>query len=81
VSWALYFGCIGFFTLLFGVFLAVAYSVVLGVYENYLRYYQKAGLQWTGTGRRVDKKSVPFLKVILLAFLLAWFVVHFVIRP
>ncbi len=80
MSWTLYVGAIGFFTVLVGVFLMVAYSVLLGVYDNYLRYYQKAELQWTGTGRRSVRKSVPFFRLILLAFLLAWFIVHFVVR-
>ena len=81
VSWTLYVGAIAFFTALTGVFLMVAYSVLLGVYDNYLRYYQKAELQWTGTERRSVSKNIPFFRLILLAFLLAWFLVHFVVMP
>ena len=81
VTWTLYFGSIGFFTLLLGVFLAVAYSVLLGVRENYLRYYQKSELQWTGTGRSITQKRIPLFKVILSSFLLAWLIVHFIIMP
>ena len=81
VSWSLYFGSIGFFTLLLSVFLAVAYSVLLGVRENYLRYYQKSELQWTGTGRSITRKRIPLFRVILFSFLLAWLIVHFIIMP
>ena len=59
VSWSFYFSTVAFFTLLFGVFLAIAYSVLMGVQENYRRYYQKADLQWTGSVRHPEKKSPP----------------------
>jgi hypothetical protein len=81
VSWPFYLGSVAFFTLLVGVFLAVACSVLLGVYDNYLRYYQKAELQWTGRNSRFKRKRVPFFKLILLAFLISWLVVHFLIAP
>lgn len=81
VSWEIYFGSVAFFTLLLGVFLAVAYSVLKGIQENYRRYYQKADLQWTGSRGSSDRKRPPFFRLFCLAFLLAWLVVHFLIWP
>ena len=56
-SWQFYLAALGFFTLLLGVFYAVAWSVLLGVYENYLRYYQKSELQWTGPKSRFQPRQ------------------------
>jgi hypothetical protein len=81
VSWSFYFGSIAFFTLLVGVFLAVAYSVLMGVGDNYRRYYQKADLQWTGTESLTKRKRPPVFKLMLLSFLIAWLIVQFVISP
>lgn len=81
MSWSFYVTSIAFFTLLLGVFLAVAYSVLMGIYDNYRRYYQKADLQWTGPDSRFEKKRTPLFKLIALAFLLAWLIVHFLVAP
>ena len=81
MSWQIYFGFVAFFTLLLGVFLAVAYSVLKGIQENYRRYYQKADLQWTGSKRQIGEKRSPFISLFGLAFLLAWLIVHFLIAP
>ena len=81
MSWQFYVGTVAFFTLLVAVFLAVAYSILMGVYDNYRRYYQKADLQWTGTESRFHKKRTPFFKMLFLAFFLAWLIVHFLISP
>jgi len=81
VSWAFYLGSVLFFTVLFGVLLAVGWSVALGVHENYLRYYQKERLQWTGPQSRFPRKSVPIRWLLPVAFLGAWLVVHFVVMP
>jgi hypothetical protein len=59
----------------------VAYSVLMGVYDNYRHYFQKAELQWTGQDSRVERKRVPIFKLVLFAFLLAWLIVHFLISP
>jgi hypothetical protein len=72
---------VAFFVLLVGVFLAVAYSVAMGVLDNYRHYYQKSDLQWTGRNSRTKRTKVPFFKLLLLAFLIAWFLVHFLISP
>ena len=77
----MYLGSIAFFTVVLGVFYAIAWSVLLGVYENYQRYYQKAELQWTGSNSPVGRKRIKSGRLIFLAFLSAWIVVHFVVVP
>jgi hypothetical protein len=77
----MYLGMVAFLTLLLSVFYAVAYSVFLGIYENYLRYYQKAELQWTGTASRFPRKRIRISLLIPFAFLSAWIIVQFVIMP
>ena len=81
VSWGMYLGSIAFFTVVLGVFYAIAWSVLLGIYENYQRYYQKADLQWTGSKSRVGRKRISFSRLIVLAFVTAWIVVHFIVFP
>jgi len=83
-SSAFYYGLVAFFTVVFAVFYAVAYSVLKGIADNYRRYYQKADLQWTGPrGVPPARKIRGWLLVPLLvgAVSTAWLVVHFVIFP
>ena len=77
----MYLGSIAFFTVALGVFYAIAWSVLLGVYENYQRYYQKADLQWTGSNSQVGRKRMKPTRLVVLAFLSAWIVVQFVVVP
>ncbi|MDA2933022.1 hypothetical protein MYX82_01625 [Acidobacteria bacterium AH-259-D05] len=80
MSWTFYLGLVVFFTFVFAVFSAVAYSVILGIRDNYLRYYQKAELQWTEPGgKRTPRINLWWL--IAIAFATAWLVVEFVINP
>lgn len=81
MSWGAYLGSIAFFTVLLGVFYAVAWSILLGVYENYQRYYQKADLQWTGSRSSVGRRRVPFGRLAVTAFLSAWLIVQFIVLP
>lgn len=81
MSWSFYLSLIAFFTIVFGVFYAIAYSVLRGVRDNYRRYYQKADLQWTDPGRRAVRR-VPRLSILVaLSAGTAWAVVHFLIQP
>ena len=77
----MYLGSIAFFTVALGVFYAIAWSVLLGVYENYQRYYQKADLQWTGSNTQVGRRRIRLGPLLVTSFLTAWLVVHFVILP
>jgi len=81
VSWGAYLGSIVFFTVVLGVFYAIAWSALLGIYENYQRYYQKADLQWTGSNSQVGRKRVRLGRLLVFAFLTAWIVVHFIVLP
>ena len=80
MSWQAYLGSWAFFAVLLSVFYAVAWSVLLGVYENYLRYYQKAQLQWTGPESRFPKKRVHLSWIVAAAIPTAWIIVHFIIQ-
>lgn len=75
-----YWGGVLFFTIVFLVFLSIAYSVVLGIVENYYRYYQKADQQWTGRESRFQSLPVRVGWLLLVSFLTAWAVVHLVVR-
>jgi hypothetical protein len=70
-----------FFTVLLAAFYAIAYSVVAGIFENYIRYYQKAELQWTGPSGTRHKKNRLLNIIILLAvsFVSAWLIVKFMV--
>lgn len=81
MSWYFYLGSVLFFTLVFGVFYAVAWSVLLQIQENYHRYYQKANLQWTGSDSRFPRKRIRVGCLLPVAFLSGWIVVHFIIAP
>ena len=81
MSWGLYLAAIAFFSVVFGVFYAVAWSVILQVLENYHRYYQKADLQWTGPDSRFPKRKIRLSLLLPAAVLSAWLVVQFVIQP
>ncbi len=81
MSWGLYLGLIGFLTIVFTVFSAVTYSAILRIWDSHDRYYHREQLQ----GKVLDRKrkwpgsSLGWL--IILAALIAWVVVEFVIKP
>ena len=81
MSWAFYLGLIAFFTIVFAVFYAVAYSVILGIRDNYRRYYQKAELQWTAPSGQSTLAASRLRWLVPFALVTAWIVVHFVIQP
>ena len=81
MSWPVYLGLIVFFTLVFAVFYAIAFSVLGGIHDNYLRYYQKTDLQWTGSRRKTDPKGTRFTWLLLVSLLSSWLVVHLIIQP
>lgn len=81
MSWAFYLGLLAFFTIVFAVFYALAYSVVLGVRENYLRHYQKSDLQWTSVDNQKPRARLRLQWLLLFSSVTAWLVVHFIIRP
>lgn len=80
MSWELYVGGVAFFTVLLSVFLAVAWSALLQVRENYFRYFQKADLQWTGSGSRFPRFRLKLWKVVLAAFGCSWLLVDWISR-
>ena len=81
MSWAFYLSLITFFTILFTVFYAIACSVLLGIRDNYLRYYQKTELQWTSPRPEKRNRAGQWKLLAVLSLVTAWIVVHFVIQP
>ena len=80
MSWAFYAGLVFFLAVVFTVFSTVAYSVGLGIRDNYRRYYQKAELQWTEPGDK-GRARLNFWWFAATAFATAWLVVEFIIKP
>ncbi len=80
MSWTFYAGLVFFLAVVFTVFSTVAYSVGLGIRDNYRRYYQKAELQWTEPGHK-DRSRLNFRWFVGTAFAAAWLVVEFIVKP
>lgn len=80
ISWEWYLGLISFFTLVFTVFFAISFSVLMGVRDNYYRHYQKAELQWTNPDQEKTEKKVHWKALLTLSFVTSWIVVHFLIQ-
>lgn len=81
-SWAFQAGSFLFFTFVFVVFYAIAWSVLRGIRDNYHRYAEKSALQWTGP--RTPAKTRPrrvftILSLLILSAITSWLVVSFVI--
>lgn len=68
-----------FFFVVFTVFYALAYSVLMGIRDNYYRYAQKASLQWTGPRKKRRFKVVSLAWLLALSALTAWLTVDFLI--
>jgi len=68
-----------FLIVVFAVFYAISYSILMGVRDNYYRYAQKAKLQWTGPGRRLSTPRPALWKFLAGAVLSAWLVLEFII--
>ena len=81
MSWGFYLGLIAFFTIVFTVFSAVTYSAILRIWDSYDRYYHRQQLEGEAFSRK-RKWSISSLGwLIVLAAVIAWLVVEFVIKP
>ncbi len=81
MSWGFYLGLIAFFTIVLTVFSAVTYSSILRIWDSYDRYYHGEQLQGKALNR---KRKWPVSRLgwlIVLAAIIAWVVVEFVIKP
>ena len=81
MSWGFYLGLIAFFTIVFTVFSAVTYSAILRIWDNYGRYYHREQLQGELPGRKRKWPVSSLGWLIVLAAVIAWVVVEFVIKP
>ncbi|HSR51995.1 MAG TPA: hypothetical protein VLV83_14285 [Acidobacteriota bacterium] len=57
------------FTVLFAILYALAISILLGIRDNYRRYYQKSELQWTSPRSRFRARGghLSLLWILLAA--------------
>ncbi len=81
-DWSSQWGWVALMSVVFLVVYLVAYSVVLGIRDNYHRHAQKSRLQWTGPVGSVDRNRFGFrvlIRLLLFSVATAWLVVRFVI--
>lgn len=76
---SLYWVLLAFLIVVFAVFYAIAYSIVLGIRDNYYRYAQKERLQWTGPGNQPPRHRPALWKLLSAAVASSWLVVRFII--
>ncbi len=81
MSWGFYLGLIAFFTIVLTVFSAVTYSTILRIRESYDRYYHREELQGDVPDRKRKWPVSSLGWLIILAAVIAWVVVEFVINP
>jgi hypothetical protein len=81
MSWGFYLGLIAFFTIVLTVFSAVTYSTILRIRESYDRYYHREELQGDVPDRKRKWPVSSLGWLIILAAVIAWVVVEFVIKP
>ncbi len=81
MSWGFYLGLIAFFTIVLTVFSAVTYSTILRIRDSYDRYYHREQLQGEVPGRKRKWPVSSLGWLIVLAAIIAWLVVEFVIKP
>ncbi len=81
MSWGFYLGLIAFFTIVVTVFSAVTYSAILRIWDSYDRYYHRQQLEGEALSRKRKWPISSLGWLIVLAAVIAWLVVEFVIKP
>ena len=81
MSWGFYLGLIVFFTIVLTVFSAVTYSAILRIWDSHDRYYHREQLQGEVPNRKRKRPVSSLVWLIILAAVVAWMVVEFVIKP
>ncbi len=81
MSWVFYLGLIAFFMIVFTVFSAVTYSSISRIWDSYDRYYHGEQLQGEALNRKMKWPVSRLGWLIVLAAIIAWAVVEFVIKP
>ena len=81
MSWAFYLALIAFFTIVFTVFSTVTYSAILRIWDSHDRYYHREQLQGEVSDRKRKWPVSSLGWLIVLAAIIAWVVVEFVINP
>ncbi len=78
MTWIRYWGLVVLVTFGFALFYALAFALVLGLRENFMRHWQRADLQWTGPGRKNSRRGLRLSWLLLLSFMTAWAAVEWV---
>ena len=81
MSWGFYLGLIAFFTIVLTVFSAVTYSAILRIWDSYDRYHHREESPGEAAGRKRKWPVSSLGWLIVLAAVIAWMVVEFVIKP
>ncbi len=81
MSWGFYLALIAFFTIVFTVFSAVTYSAIQRIWDSYVRYYHRQQLEGEALSRKRKWPISSLGWLIVLAAVIAWLVVEFVIKP
>ncbi len=81
MSWGFYLALIAFFTIVLTVFSAVTYSAILRIWDSHDRYYHREQLQGEVPDRKRKWPVSSLGWLIILAAVIAWMVVEFVIKP
>ncbi len=81
MSWGIYLALIAFFTIVLTVFSTVTYSAILRIRDSYDRYYHREQLQGEVPDRKRKWPVSSLGWLIILAAIIAWVVVEFVIKP
>ncbi len=81
MSWGFYLGLIAFFTIVLTVFSAVTYSAILRIWDSHDRYYHRQQLEGEALSRKRKWPISSLGWLIVLAAVIAWLVVEFVIKP
>ena len=81
MSWVFYLGLIAFFTIVFTVLSAVTYSTILRIWDSHDRYYHREPFQGKVPDRKRKWPISSLGWLIILAAMIAWVVVEFVVKP
>ncbi len=81
MSWGFYLALIAFFTIVFTVLSAVTYSAILRIWNSHDRYYHREQFQGEVPDRKRKWPVSSLGWLVVLAAIIAWVVVEFVIKP
>lgn len=78
-SWSFYLASLLFFSALFCVFYAIAYSIVMRVRDDYHHYTRPPEKGWIRRPPLRRRHRIPLLWILPAGILSAWILVHFMV--